>query len=273
MRLGGLRRILLVEAASLKQIVPGAVVLGRADPHIEVRRDPGTWGNRFEPPKVAVAIDRFGNGNGLHSGRALQAIVETAQEFAPGFGVILPGVFAIEDDGNHGIVAFIQHRLRRPLDVLDEVLRRFLRGHAGVHKSDQVRDGVIAEQQVHAGGTVFVAIDGVKLLSQMVCEKPISVAREKQARASSQNAFVGRHPAHAQAVGDGDRLVGDAAFRRPHPMGANAKDLFVQVEPARDLVPRIFRVAEAVLRQGQAGTGDGPHIGVTEQGQNGMVKG
>ena len=63
-------------------------------------------------------------------------------------------------------------------------------------------------------------------------------------------------------VGDGNRFLRDAAFRRPHALRANAKHFFVQVEAAHDLVARIFGMTKTVLRQRQTGRGDRADIRV-----------
>ncbi len=53
-----------------------------------------------------------------------------------------------------------------------------LRRHSRIHESDQVRDRVIAENQVHCRRAIFVAMNGVKLFRQMRLED----ARFRRAR-------------------------------------------------------------------------------------------
>ena len=58
----------------------------------------------------------------------------------------------------------LQNRLRRILNVLDEVIGGVLRGHSGVHEADQVRQPMVAEDHVHPGVVLLVAIDVVQPL-------------------------------------------------------------------------------------------------------------
>ena len=69
-------------------------------------------------------------------------------------------------------------------------------------------------------------MDVVELLRQMSRQAPAAVAREEQSRAAPQHAFVGRHPLDAHAVRDGQRLVRNAAFRRPYALRDAVRKLF-----------------------------------------------
>ena len=115
-------------------------------------------------------------------------------------------------------------------------------------------------------------MDVVKLLRQMSRQASISVAREEQSRAASQHAFVGRHPLDAQVMGDCQRFVRYAAFRRPHALGTQSKDFLVQIKSALQLLPRIFRMAKSVLRQGQARGRHRPGIRIAHQWQNRVIE-
>src|SRR6266850_1414055 len=69
--LGALRCGMVVGFAGVEKIIPGAIVFGSTDPDIEVGRDPGTGRDRIQAVEVAMARDRFGDGDGFHSGAVL----------------------------------------------------------------------------------------------------------------------------------------------------------------------------------------------------------
>ena len=151
LRLGSLCRILLVKRARMKKVIPRAVILGRANPDVEIRRDPRAGKDRSQTPKVALPLDRLRNRHCLHPSRFLQRIVEAPQEVSPGFRVILPGILAIENDRDDCILSLIQNRLSSFLNVLDEVLHGLCRRHPRIYKADEVGNGVVAKHQVHRG--------------------------------------------------------------------------------------------------------------------------
>src|SRR5258708_2490897 len=128
---------------------------------------------------------------------------------------------------------------------------RIVRRHPRINESDQVGDGVVAEDQVHRSRTILVAMNIVKLLSKMRGQAAGVVAAKECAGASPQHAFVGSHPLDTEAVGDSQHFLGDAAFRRPYAFGAEAENFLMQIEAAGELLTRVFGMAEAALRQRQ----------------------
>jgi len=72
----------------------------------------------------------------------------------------------------------IENRLRGVANVVDQVVRRLARAHAGVNEPDQVGHGVVAEQQVHAGVILFVAMQGVEKISAATGQAAARIARE-----------------------------------------------------------------------------------------------
>ena len=98
-------------------------------------------------------------------------------------------------------------RLRGLLNVVHEMLAASCGGMPGIDKPNQVRDGVIAEDQVHLGLLVLEAMDGVQLLCQIAGQVAMAVAREREAQAAAQDFFVGGHPLHAQTLRDGQWLL------------------------------------------------------------------
>ena len=55
-----------------------------------------------------MPLNGLGNRGRLDAGLALQGIVEAAQEFPAGLGIVFPGIFAIQDDGHHSVMPIIQ---------------------------------------------------------------------------------------------------------------------------------------------------------------------
>ena len=64
----------------------------------------------------------------------------------------------------------------------------------------------------------------------------------------------------------------NAAFGRPNPLRTNPENLLMQIQPALQLLARIFGMAKAILRQRQARAGNRAHVGIADQGQNGVIK-
>ena len=86
------------------------------------------------------------------------------------------------------------------------------------------------------------------------------------------NSFIGGHPLHPQALSKGEHFLGNTALGRPHSLRSHAEYLLMQIEAALKLHPRVLGVAKTVLRQRQARSGNGAYIGVTDQGQNRVIK-
>ncbi len=201
----------------------------------------------------------------------LQRIVEAAQEIASRLRVIFPGILAVEDDGYHRILARFQNRLRRILNVLDEVIGGVLRGHAGVYEADQVRQPMVAEDHVHPGVVLLVAINVVQPLGAVDPQMVAVVAREVVVERAPQDAFVGRHPLDAFAAGQLQGLLRHAALRRPQPLRPHAEQRLVRIQRSPDLRGRVVGMLEVPRRQRQAGRRLRAGIGVAQQRQDGMV--
>ena len=112
-------RHLLVEVAGMVKIVPGLVVFRRADPDIEVGVNPGAGCQRIQDIDIAMLRDSFRNCKRFDRGIVLQSIVEASQEFASGFGIVLPGVFTVQNYGYDSILTAGYKRLRTVLNVMD----------------------------------------------------------------------------------------------------------------------------------------------------------
>ena len=142
----------------------------------------------------------------------------------------------------------------RLLNVVHEMTGGFLRRHAGVNKPDQVRDGVIAKNQIHLGLLILEAMDGVELLRQFSGQMAMCVAPEGDAQASAQYLFVGGHPLHAQTLGNAQDLFRNTALGGPNALGTYPENLLMQIQSTLYLLARVLRMAKPILRQRQAGS-------------------
>src|SRR5580692_1280613 len=138
LRLARPRCVSSIEVAGVVEIIPRAVVLGSADPHVEVGIDPGAGKQRGELAEVTMTGNRLGYRDRFDPRFALQSVIEAAKEFAARSRVIFPGIFAIQNDRYNGVSSLTDNRLRGLLDVVDEVVGSILRGHSRVNESDQI---------------------------------------------------------------------------------------------------------------------------------------
>ena len=186
LRLRNPMRVAVVVVARLGQQVPRPVVLGSANPHVEVGVDPRAGHQALQSAEVLgiVPLDGFADGDGLDLRIALQPIVEAAQEFASRLRVVLPRILAVEDDRHDRIAPCIQNRLRRILNVVDEVIGGVLRRHARVHEAHIVRDAMVAKDQVHLGAALFVAVDVVELVRAIAVQPSAADRARSCGRAS-----------------------------------------------------------------------------------------
>src|SRR5439155_10973210 len=107
---------------------------------------------------------------------ALKSILEPPQEFAPRSPVVFPGILAIQDDRHDSIAASLHNGLRICNDVMQQMICSILRGHSRVHKSHEIRDGMIAEKQIHLGLTILVLVNRVKLFVSMAWQTSVPIA-------------------------------------------------------------------------------------------------
>src|SRR5205823_13835638 len=107
---------------------------------------------------------------------ALKSIVEAPQAFATRSQVVFPGIRAIEDDRHDSIAAALHSGLRICNDVMQEMIRSILRCHSRVHESHEIRDGMIAENQIHLGLTILVFVHRVKLFVSIAWQTSVPIA-------------------------------------------------------------------------------------------------
>jgi len=59
---------------------------------------------------------------------------------------------------------------------LDEIICSLLRRHPGVHEADQVRQRVVAEDQIHAGIGVLIAMNGIEAACEFGTEAALPIS-------------------------------------------------------------------------------------------------
>src|SRR5258706_15830552 len=115
-------------------------------------------------------------------------------------------------------------------------------------------------------------MDVVEFLRQISGQAPVAIAGEEQSGASSEYALVGGHPLHSYAMRNGQRLFRDAALRRPHAFGTQPENFLMQIQTARKLLTRIFRMPKPVLGQRQSRRRYRPRTGIAYQGQDRVIE-
>ena len=156
----------------------------------------------------------------------LQRVIKRRRNSLPRFRVILPGIFPIQNDRDHRVLPLVQHGLARSLMLPTRCCAASAGRHPRVHKANQVRKRMIAENHAHRACQPS-RIDGwCKACCQMSRHISDRCRRGRtRDRASSQHAFVGRHPLDAQIMRDRQRFFRDAALRGPHALAAASQKL------------------------------------------------
>ena len=98
----------------------------------------------------ASRAKRLAHGHRAHARVVGDAPVQLAQEGAAVAVVILPGVFAIQNDGHQRVAAGGQNAGAVFADAPQKIVGRRGGVHLGVDKADQVAQEMIAEDHAHA---------------------------------------------------------------------------------------------------------------------------
>src|SRR5262249_27042650 len=186
---------------------------------------------------------------------------------------MLPGVLTIQDYRNHSIAPRLQHRPSVVFDATNEVLGRLSRRHSGINKADQIREAVIAEDQVHRVIVLLVAIDVVELFRAPCGQTSLVVALEVSVDGAAEDAFVGGHPLNTQLAGELDGLIGEASLRGPDALWTNGKHALMQMEGALKLFPRILRMPKRLPGQGNIRSADPANVAGAKQWKDRMIEG
>ena len=240
-----------------------------ADPHVEIRVDPGSGENSSGGGNFA------GGGNGFAGGQraeilvALDASVKLAEEGASVSGVVFPGIFAVQKKTNReGLIAV--HGFSEMAHSNVEIRRGCFGVHAAVNKTDKVGQVVIAKQsrnaisaQLHAPG--FVEAIGIS-------GNAISIAEKSDIQRAAKDSLVRSKPLKSFFRGNRQRLIRDGAFGRPQPGGLPAKNSFVIFARTPQLFARIFWTPVGAARERSPRIGYARNIGIADQGKDRVIE-
>ena len=191
------------------------------------------------------------------------------QEFAAVAGVILPGIFAVENQRQCQRAARV-HAFDDNADAPIEVLGGVGGVHAAIDEADQIGKIMISKD---AGDFASAETDAQRRVEAIgIRRNPFAVAAKADIQGATENAFIAREPAEAEFGGDGERLVGNRSLRRPQPHGRRSEKPFVIRAGADELLAGIFGVAERGAGQRGSGIGLPRDIRIAKQRQNRMVK-
>ncbi len=223
-----------------------------ADPDVKVGIDPRTGRDSLHRGDFARFTQGFADGEGADVRVARNPPVELAQKFAAVAGVILPGIFAVENQ-RQGQRAARVHAFGDGADAAVEVFGGRARVHAAVNEADQIGKIMIAKD---AGDFAFAETYSQRRVQAIgIRGHAFAVAAETDIQRAAEHAFVAREPAKAQFGGDGKRVVRDRAFRRPEADGRRAKEALVIGPRANELLAGVFRMAERGAWQRRSGIG------------------
>jgi len=259
-----------VDFVSVAEEVPGADVLGMAGPDVEIRVDPGAGDDVGDGGEFAGSGDRFRGGERADIGVSLDAGVETAEEIAAIAGEILPGVLAVENEGNSER-AIGMGALADGADAAMKVFGGGVGGHAAVNKADEVGEIVVAEQADDVAGGKAEAPGRVEALR--VIGNAGGVAAETDLKGAAEDAFVAGKPAETELGGDGEGGVGDGAFRRPEACGGIAEMSDVETAGAKELFAGVFGMDEGRRDVRGARIGFLGGAGVAQERKDGVIEG
>ena len=179
---------------------PGLVVFLGTEPDVEVGVDPGAGSDVVERCRGETGVG-FRHGDGLHLRIGLDTSVEGSKKGSPAAFVVFPGIFAVQDDGDHRVFTARQDGGAVFFDPAQEVSCGLLRVHAGINEPNQVAQQVVAEDHAQAAGVLLPAVGSVgEVGTGVLAEGP------------GQHAIVGGCPLKAGIGGEGEGLVGDGTF-------------------------------------------------------------
>ena len=247
---------------------PCANILRVSNPDIEIRADPRPRENPFHNRLAGVSWMASLTVRGRISGSSSILLIKFSQEIPAVARVVFPRVFAVEDYahrcGSAGRLT-ISDCANPPV----QVIRRNIRAHPAVNKSNQIRQIMVAEETAHFPFAAFETPRRVQLGS--IIRIAGGIAPEAEVSRPTQHSFIRREPLESQLHGDFESLVGDGPFRRPQAHGRLAEYALVEFARAMQLFSRVLGMTESRVRQRRVGIRDARNIGVAKQRKNRMV--
>ena len=252
------------------QLTPCSLIVGMADPDVEVRIDPGARKHAGE--LVRGLPTGVGHRDSPQVGIRREAAVQRAQEGPTAALEVFPGVFAVQDDWDEGIRPSRSRRISPA--GLDEPRHEIAGGGVGsppgVGKANEVGQEVIPKDTRNPRGSDLHAVGGIQLFRMV--EMALAIASECGAERAGQNELVGRHPGEPGGCGQGNHRIRHRALRGPQTNRPPAEQALVKVRRACQLLHRVLRVHEALSRHLRVRVRPQVNIRIAQQWQNGVVE-
>ena len=199
------------EFARFRQQVPGEVVFFGSDPNIKVGVDPRTRNDVRERPRLN-GFRGFTRRQGPEAGIGGDPAVKGAQKFAAVSREKLPGVLAVENNGDHGRP--LPGAARGGVNAPVEVLGGRPGGHSRIDETNQVGKLVVPEEERDRPLAAGKLVRAIKLAP--VRNRSIAAALERLAERPPEHAFIRRRPFNALFGCEAEDLVRKAALAWPH---------------------------------------------------------
>ena len=255
--------------ASVGEEVPGDGVFGVADPGVETGVDPAAGEEPVQRAAIRHRAEEVAHRRADDVGTRVELGVERVQEIVAVAGVELPGVLAVEGDGDQEVAVALL--LLDPAEPAHEVADRVLRRHPIVVEADQVAEHPVPEDHRHLAA---LALDPVGLVERLRRHDPaFAIPAEAALERAGEHVFVGDHP--FQPGLDGERRHGfaDCHLRRPETGRPASEQPLESRHPERDLLLGVLPVREVAMGQLDAGRGSAGRVDVADQGQDRVVVG
>src|SRR6266436_8043591 len=240
-----------------------------ADPHVEIRVDPGRGKNSGGDGNFA------GGGNGLGGGQrteilvTLDASVKLTEEGASVPRVVFPGIFPIEEktDGERLIAL---HGFAEMAHSIVEIGGCGFGVHAAIDKTNKIGQVVIAKQSCNAISSQLHSPGFVKTIG--ISGNTVSVAEKSDVQRAAKDSLVRSEPRESFFRGNRQRLVRDRAFGRPQTGGLHAKNYFVVFAGKLQLLARIFRTPVSAARERGRRIGHASNIRIADQRKDRVIE-
>ena len=261
--------VLVEPVPGLGQEIPRHRVLGAADPGVEAAVDPASGEETVERAPLGHLVEKVGDGCADNVGAGVELGVERIQEVVPVARVELPGVLAVERDGDEELALALL--LLDPPEAAHEVADRVLRRHPVVVEADQVAEDLVPED--HRDLATF-ALDPVGLVERLRRHHPaLAVPRQSAVKRAGEDVLVGDDPLQPGLHRERRDALADRHLGRPHADRPPTQQPLEGGEPERDLLLGVLPVGEVPVRQLDSGRGGAGGVDVADEGQDGVVVG
>ncbi len=250
------------------QQIPGVVLVGAAYPGREAAIHPAA-GNQVGEGILAHPVACFGKGGALNDLTVAYGLVQRVQEVVSVVGVILPGVFTVENDGNHMITRFVAQGTCDPFKVSQEIGDRVIGMPFAVFESDEVGQAVITKIQQ---GLVFVQPVGDEQGS--AAGHVIGVAGGGHATVVP-DGFAGSGPADVKLVQQFQGIITHGAFGKPDSLRPESEKVLETLYAVAQMPARALHAIRVVgmLRHGGIRLGFDHVVEIVQQGHDGVSPG